>query len=156
MARPIEATPVLKGKAAERFLDKMNSAEMTPERLRWLEDAARQSKTVTALKPSETVISKIDHLVSEHDIFCEEARNLMVKKNADYANQDDPFRNFRAFGRFGILVRLSDKVARLQSLLENGKAEVKGETIRDTAIDILNYSFLFDAYEELVDVPRGT
>jgi hypothetical protein len=46
MARPIEATPVLKGKDAEVFLRQMNSAVMTPERQRWLESVAAESKRV--------------------------------------------------------------------------------------------------------------
>lgn len=44
MARPIEATPVLKGKDAKVFIKRMNTAVMTPEHLRWLETAAAESK----------------------------------------------------------------------------------------------------------------
>jgi len=44
MARPIEPTPVLKGKDAKVFLERMNSAVMTPEHLRWLESIAVESK----------------------------------------------------------------------------------------------------------------
>ncbi len=46
MARPIEATPVLKGKDAKDFLREMNSAVMTEERLRWLRSVAEESKQV--------------------------------------------------------------------------------------------------------------
>ena len=44
MARPIESTPVLKGKDAKVFLERMKAAVMTPERLRWLESIAAESK----------------------------------------------------------------------------------------------------------------
>lgn len=44
MARPIEPTPVLKGKDAKVFLERMNAAVMTPERLRWLESIAAESR----------------------------------------------------------------------------------------------------------------
>jgi hypothetical protein len=44
MAKPIEATPVLKGKDAEKFLREMNSAVMTDDRHRWLESVAAESK----------------------------------------------------------------------------------------------------------------
>lgn len=44
MSRPIEATPILKGKDAKVFLEKMNAAVMTPERLQWLRDVAEQSR----------------------------------------------------------------------------------------------------------------
>ena len=44
MARPIEPTPVLKGKDAKVFLARMNAAVMTQEQLRWLESVAAESK----------------------------------------------------------------------------------------------------------------
>jgi len=44
MAKPIEATPVLKGKDARMFLSQMNSAIMTPERMQYLESVAAESK----------------------------------------------------------------------------------------------------------------
>lgn len=93
-----------------------------------------------------------DDLRMLHEALCEEARTLMKAKNADYAAISDPFRNFRLFGELGILVRLSDKLARLRSFLENGKLEVKNETVRDTILDIINYAVLFQGY--LLDSPR--
>jgi hypothetical protein len=44
MSRPIEATPPITGKAAERFLQDMEAAVMTPERLAWLRSVAEQSQ----------------------------------------------------------------------------------------------------------------
>jgi hypothetical protein len=44
MARPIEPTPVLKGRDAKIFIERMDAAVMTPERLRWLESIAAESK----------------------------------------------------------------------------------------------------------------
>lgn len=90
-----------------------------------------------------------DELAAHHKKLCDEARELMLRKNHDYANDADVFRNFRAFGRFGILVRLSDKLARLNSFMEKGKLQVINETLHDTLLDITNYCVLFDAYEEL-------
>lgn len=49
MARPIEATPMLKGKDAQVFLEKMNAAVMTPERLKWLQSVAEQSRRAEKL-----------------------------------------------------------------------------------------------------------
>jgi hypothetical protein len=46
MAKPIEATPVLKGRDAQRFLAQMNSAVMTTERLQYLKSVAAESKKV--------------------------------------------------------------------------------------------------------------
>lgn len=44
MALPIQATPPITGKAAEEFLERMNAAVMTPERLAYLKQAAEESK----------------------------------------------------------------------------------------------------------------
>ena len=71
---------------------------------------------------------------------------LMQKKNHDYASEDDPYRNFRTFGELGILVRLSDKLARLRSWTENQKLAVTDESVRDTVLDAINYLVLFEAY----------
>ena len=46
MARPIEATPVLKGKDAQVFLEEVRLSEPVPtERLQWLEKLAQESKS---------------------------------------------------------------------------------------------------------------
>lgn len=70
---------------------------------------------------------------------------LSKAKNADYAGNDDPLANFRACQRFGvsieegILVRLSDKIARLERLLGGIEPHVKEERIVDTIDDAINY-----------------
>jgi hypothetical protein len=47
MARPIEPTPVLKGKDARVFLDEIRLDKRIPaERVRWLEKLAKESKVV--------------------------------------------------------------------------------------------------------------
>jgi hypothetical protein len=87
-----------------------------------------------------------DELILFHTAMCERARELMQQKNADYANAEDPFRNFRRHGLKGIAVRLSDKLARLESFIENsGELKVKDETIVETCEDLLNYAVLFAA-----------
>jgi hypothetical protein len=46
MARPIEATPVLKGKDARAFLDQIRiDGPISAQRIQWLEKLARESKT---------------------------------------------------------------------------------------------------------------
>ncbi len=87
-----------------------------------------------------------EKLLSVHDDLCQMAKNLMIIKNHDYAALSDPFRNFRLFGELGILVRLSDKLARLQSFVENGELKVKDESVLDTCLDLINYSVLFYGY----------
>ena len=64
----------------------------------------------------------------------EEAANLFEKKNKDYG---DAFANY---GPIGVIVRMGDKINRLSSVTNNGINLVKTESIRDTLIDLHNYS----------------
>lgn len=76
--------------------------------------------------------------------MCRDAKALMQMKNQDYGANHDPFRNFREFGLFGILVRLSDKMARIRTFLERGELSVKDESVTDTIRDGINYLILFE------------
>ena len=79
------------------------------------------------------------------------------KKNADYANTNDPFQNFRMVENTGlctlekgILVRITDKIQRITNILgnKNRQTQVKDETITDTLSDLRNYATILQAYIE--------
>jgi len=63
-----------------------------------------------------------------------EALTLFEKKNKDYG---DAFANF---GTIGVLVRLSDKISRAVSISKSSVTLVKDESLRDTLIDLHNYT----------------
>ena len=67
---------------------------------------------------------------------------ICEKKNQDYARSDDAFYNFREFGTQGILVRISDKWARIKTLIAKGKPEVNDESLDDTLKDLANYALI--------------
>lgn len=84
------------------------------------------------------------------DLFVK-AKELMVRKNHDYAGDHDPFSNFRLCEQsglcsvmIGMLVRLGDKVSRLDNL--KTKTAKVNESIEDTKIDVINYCVLLLAY----------
>jgi hypothetical protein len=87
---------------------------------------------------------KREDLYLMHQALASEALELMKKKNQDYATGNDPFRNFRTFGELGILVRMSDKIARLRTFLERGEFSVTDESCRDSILDLINYSVLLN------------
>jgi hypothetical protein len=66
----------------------------------------------------------------------EELRTLLLCKHHDYGSD-----NLKRHGCFGINVRLSDKLARVDNLLKlaekNGKVE---EPVEDTYLDIAGYA----------------
>ena len=71
---------------------------------------------------------------------------ITIKKNNDYGGTSDPFKNFRSFGALGILVRASDKMARLKTaIVEKRKFEVD-ESLEDTCLDLSNYALLLLCY----------
>ena len=80
-----------------------------------------------------------------------EAAQLFDKKNKDYG---DAFANY---GPVGVIVRLGDKINRLSSVTNQGINLVKTESIRDTLIDLHNYSamaiMLMDEKEQ--DPPKS-
>ena len=59
---------------------------------------------------------------------------LFEKKNRDYG---DAFANY---GPVGVIVRMGDKIQRLSSVSKNGINLVNNESLRDTLIDLHNYS----------------
>jgi hypothetical protein len=63
-----------------------------------------------------------------------EGLELFKKKNQDYGDA------FATYGTIGVLVRMSDKIFRLQSITKSSLTLVNNESIRDTLIDLHNYS----------------
>jgi hypothetical protein len=78
----------------------------------------------------------------------EQMAELHSRKNHDYAGRGNPLRNFykcvdMGLDPFtGIMVRLSDKWSRLESFMQQGVLEVKGESVEDTLLDNAVYSLL--------------
>lgn len=66
------------------------------------------------------------------------ARNVQL---LDSKQQDYGSGNISAFGEMGVLVRSSDKVERLKTLLKSG-AKPKHESISDTWADLANYGLI--------------
>jgi hypothetical protein len=63
-----------------------------------------------------------------------EALELFVKKNIDYGDA------FAKYGVIGVLMRIEDKLHRSMSITKNGVNLINDEGIRDTLIDLHNYS----------------
>ena len=75
-----------------------------------------------------------------HKQICEEIHSLYTKKNHDYG---DSFHiTYTEEGMAMPRIRLSDKFNRFKTLSRSNKQEVKDESIRDTLIDLANYSIM--------------
>ena len=72
--------------------------------------------------------------VSQMQLIQSEGLELFKKKNQDYGDA------FAKYGVVGVLVRMGDKIARLQSISTKSVSLVNSESLRDTLIDLHNYS----------------
>jgi hypothetical protein len=72
--------------------------------------------------------------VNQMEKVQKEGLELFKKKNADYG---DAFANY---GPIGVLIRMGDKISRLQSITNTNISLINTESIRDTLIDLHNYS----------------
>lgn len=85
-----------------------------------------------------------------HQEICDAAYALMGGKNADYAEEDRPLKNFELCEYLGvgdvqqgIFVRLCDKIARLAKVAGGGSFVLKDESAHDDVKDAINYLILW-------------
>lgn len=89
--------------------------------------------------------------------YFEQDMSLLKAKGHDYAGKVDCLANLKRFGYHGIIVRLSDKFSRLETLAKNGgNAAVTTESQIDTLRDIRNYAFLAQIFLEGKDKDPDT
>lgn len=78
----------------------------------------------------------------------EEAYNLFKQKNTDYGDA------FSTYGTVGVIVRIGDKLQRMSNIHKNGITLVQDESLRDTLLDLYNYSAM--ALMTMDDVNENT
>ena len=88
-------------------------------------------------------------LIALHKETCDKARSIMESKNHDYTDGSvDPFANFRTSeilgipAELGVLVRVLDKMKRIQTFVNKGTLAVKNESVNDAIEDAINYFIL--------------
>ena len=76
------------------------------------------------------MVNRVEQLQRVQDEACA----LFTQKNADYGDA------FASYGPIGVLMRMGDKLARLQSITKAGVTLIDSESLRDSLIDLHNYS----------------
>lgn len=114
-----------------------------------------EGTTPNQLPPAPSSLYR-QKLFDLHHEMCDQAFQLMTKKNQDYGNVTDPFKNFRRHGIQGMVVRLFDKFNRLESFANKGKFEFSEESLRDTLVDIINYAVLIGGFTSFGKEALGT
>ena len=82
-----------------------------------------------------------------HWTICQELFETYKAKNADYG---DSFAQVREKYPNAILIRLNDKMNRLESLMNGAEQHVSDESVEDTLLDLANYCIM-----ELVERKYG-
>lgn len=75
-----------------------------------------------------------EHRIQQFSLVQSEGLELFKKKNNDYG---DAFANY---GPVGVIVRMGDKIQRVVSVSNNKINLINTENLRDTLIDLHNYS----------------
>lgn len=98
--------------------------------------------------PFDVIFQKIDNMRDEkhkqqnkmniHKEICNNLHETYEAKNADYG---DSFALVRGKYPNAILIRLNDKLNRLETLMNGGKQHVD-ESIDDTLLDLANYCIM--------------
>ncbi|OHW63099.1 hypothetical protein EUAN_08830 [Andreesenia angusta] len=79
-----------------------------------------------------------------HQSICDRLNDTYRRKNSDYGNS---FTKTREEYPEAIVIRLSDKLERLKTLLKGEERKVADESIVDTLVDLANYALM-----ELVEI----
>lgn len=79
---------------------------------------------------NRTSVNRVDQMKKIQN----DALELFTKKNIDYGDA------FAKYGAVGVLMRIEDKLQRFMSITKNGVNLINDEGIRDTLIDLHNYS----------------
>lgn len=94
---------------------------------------------------------KRNEFLEFHRAFLEEMHEITKKKNQDYGGgTDDAFYNFTNVEILGIkpehgfLTRMFDKFSRIASFVKQG--ELRNESVKDSLLDLANYSILLAGY----------
>ena len=79
-------------------------------------------------------------MVEQFREITNEMADLYERKNSDYG--DSVHDTYVKYGPVSFLVRMEDKLNRARTLIQKGDQKVNDEKVRDTLIDLANYSIL--------------
>lgn len=85
---------------------------------------------------------KIEHEIRMFKEYTDCMTSIFAEKRADYGPSTEE--TFRKFGPVSFLVRMHDKLNRLDNLFVKGDTvrKVRDESVRDTLMDLANYCII--------------
>ena len=88
----------------------------------------------------ENIKCKAQSYVDYFDDILKEMSEVHQRKNADYGNNFH--KRYEKYGFLTALLRLTDKMERLENIYEKGEIQVKDESVEDTLLDLANYAVM--------------
>ena len=76
------------------------------------------------------------------ELSVDSVSKILVRKQRDYGPE-----NIKRFGRRGLIVRMHDKVARLENLTQNNSIP-NNESVADNVLDVIGYAAIGIMWEE--------
>lgn len=101
-----------------------------------LAKSVREQKEIPRLDIVDVAHIAIGELKAQKQWDADEMVELLVRKQRDYGHG-----NILAFGHVGIAIRMCDKLARLDTLLNSG-ATPSNESLIDTWMDLVGYAVI--------------
>ena len=89
---------------------------------------------------NECMTEEFARRVRDHEDICNYLHDLYIRKNRDYGSSVTD--TFNKYGLVSFLVRIEDKLNRVRTLNERGRAKVTDESLMDTLYDLANYAML--------------
>src|SRR5699024_827977 len=80
-------------------------------------------------------------LIEHHKRICERLNKVYADKNHDYGNSFGA--TYEKYGDISALVRISDKMNRIDQLVQTGEQKVKDEALEDSILDMANYLIMW-------------
>lgn len=99
----------------------------------WLNDSADSTADWIELGAAALAAGRAAGVFEKED-FSDEVAAVLVRKQTDYGHD-----NIARFGLNGLIVRMHDKIARLENLAARGVSP-ENESIRDNYLDVLGYA----------------
>jgi len=98
----------------------------------------------TRLRPQDTNPTipdvKPNSVAAHFNEICDDLKDLYARKNKDYGNAWQ--KHLYKYGLRPFTMRVSEKIDRIDSIIDNGGAQVKDESILDTMLDIAAYAIM--------------
>ena len=101
-----------------------------------LKESYKNVQNMEKVKCSNKAQSYVDYF----DDVLKEMSEVHQRKNADYGNNFH--KRYEKYGFLTALLRLTDKMERLENIYEKGEIQVKDESVEDTLLDLANYAVM--------------